>query len=87
MQSFFIGIGAVVASALPWLSEKIGIANTAAVGVVPDTVRYSFFLGALVLFVAVLWTVFSTRELSRITAAQPTDLLPSWNGCLSSASS
>ena len=62
MQSFFVGIGAVVASALPWLFEKIGIANTAAAGIVPDTVRYSFFLGALVLFIAVLWTVFSTRE-------------------------
>jgi maltose/moltooligosaccharide transporter len=62
MQSFFIGVGAVVASALPWLFEKIGISNTAAAGIVPDTVRYSFFLGALVLFVAVLWTVFSTRE-------------------------
>jgi maltose/moltooligosaccharide transporter len=62
MQSFFIGVGAVVASALPWLFEKIGISNTATAGIVPDTVRYSFFLGALVLFVAVLWTVFSTRE-------------------------
>jgi maltose/moltooligosaccharide transporter len=62
MQSFLIGTGAVVASALPWLFEKVGIANTAAAGVVPDTVRYSFFLGAAVLFVTVLWTVISTRE-------------------------
>ncbi|GAA0554068.1 maltose/moltooligosaccharide transporter [Rhizomicrobium palustre] len=62
MQSFFIGVGAVVASALPWTFEKVGISNTAPAGIVPDTVRYSFFLGALVLFVAVLWTVFSTRE-------------------------
>lgn len=62
MQSFFIGVGAVVASALPWLFEKLGIPNTAPAGIVPDTVRYSFFLGALVLFIAVLWTVISTRE-------------------------
>lgn len=62
MQSFFIGIGAVVASALPWIFEHIGISNTAPAGIVPDTVRYSFFLGACVLFVAVLWTVISTRE-------------------------
>lgn len=62
MQSFFIGVGAVVASALPWIFEKAGISNTAAAGIVPDTVRYSFFLGAAVLFAAVLWTVFSTKE-------------------------
>jgi len=62
MQSFFIGIGAVVASALPWVFEKIGISNMAPAGIVPDTVRYSFFLGAVVLFVAVLWTVISTKE-------------------------
>ncbi len=62
MQSFFIGVGAVVASALPWLFERLGISNTAPAGIVPDTVRYSFFIGAAVLFVAVLWTVISTRE-------------------------
>ena len=62
MQSFFIGIGAVVASALPWAFEHLGISNTAAAGVVPDTVRYSFFLGACVLFLSILWTVVSTRE-------------------------
>jgi maltose/moltooligosaccharide transporter len=62
VQSFFIGIGAVVASMLPWLFEQIGVANTAAPGVVPDTVRYAFFCGAAVLFVAVLWTVLFTRE-------------------------
>ena len=62
MQSFFIGIGAVVASAMPWVFEHAGIANTAAPGIVPDTVRYSFFLGACVLFLSILWTVVSTRE-------------------------
>lgn len=62
MQSFFIGIGAVVASALPWVFEHVGISNTATAGIVPDTVRFSFFLGAAVLFFAVLWTVFSTAE-------------------------
>jgi maltose/moltooligosaccharide transporter len=62
MQSFFIGVGAVVASALPWVFEHLGIANTAAPGIVPDTVRYSFFLGACVLFFSILWTVLATRE-------------------------
>jgi len=62
MQSFFIGVGAVVASALPWVFAQLGVSNTAPEGVVPDTVRYSFFLGACVLFLAVLWTVVSSRE-------------------------
>jgi maltose/moltooligosaccharide transporter len=62
MQSFFIGVGAVVASLLPWLLAKSGVANTAAAGEIPDTVRYAFYFGAVVLLVAIGWTVLSTRE-------------------------
>ncbi|MGA7675751.1 MAG: MFS transporter [Rhizomicrobium sp.] len=63
VQSFFIGVGAVVASMLPWLFEHAGVSNvSAAPGEVPDTVRYAFFCGAAVLFVAVLWTVLFTHE-------------------------
>lgn len=62
MQSFFIGIGAVVASALPWILAQAGVDNTAAEGIVPDNVRYAFYVGAAVLFLAVGWTVVSTRE-------------------------
>lgn len=62
MQSFFIGIGSVVASMLPWMLEKWGVANTAAAGEVPDTVRFAFYAGAGVMFGALLWTVLSTRE-------------------------
>ncbi|MFM7066007.1 MAG: MFS transporter [Gammaproteobacteria bacterium] len=64
MQGFFIGIGAVVGSALPYLMELQGVANTAAPGQVPDTVRYSFYFGAAAFLGAVLWTVVSTREYS-----------------------
>lgn len=63
MQSFFIGVGAVVASALPWMmSNWFGLANTASAGVIPDSVIYSFYLGGSVLLLAVLWTVFTTKE-------------------------
>lgn len=62
MQSFFIGLGAVVASMLPYLLAWGGVENTAAAGTVPDTVRYAFYLGGAVLFAAVGWTVLSTRE-------------------------
>lgn len=62
MQSFFIGVGSVVASALPYIFEKFGVANTAAQGIIPDTVKYSFYCGGAVLLLAVMWTVFSTKE-------------------------
>jgi len=63
MQSFFIGAGAVFASALPWiLTNWLDVANSAPEGVVPDSVRYSFYVGAFFVLVAVLWTVFTTRE-------------------------
>jgi len=62
MQSFFIGVGSVVASALPWAFAKYGISNTAAAGAIPDTVKYAFYAGAVALFGAIGWTVLSTRE-------------------------
>ncbi|ASR42329.1 MFS transporter [Xanthomonas citri pv. mangiferaeindicae] len=62
MQSFFIGVGSVIASALPFVLAKAGVANTAAAGEVPDTVRYAFWFGGAVLLLAVLWTVLRTRE-------------------------
>ncbi|HHP7242601.1 MAG TPA: MFS transporter [Cyclobacteriaceae bacterium] len=65
MQSFFIGIGAVVASGLPYaMTNWFNISNTAAEGVIPDSVKFSFYLGAVVFFAAVAWTVFSTKEYS-----------------------
>ncbi len=63
MQSFFIGTGAVVASALPYIMTNwFGIANTAPAGQIPLSVQYSFYLGAIAFFGAVLWTVLRTRE-------------------------
>lgn len=62
MQSFFIGVGAVAASAMPWLLEKLGVNNTGAPGHNPDTLRWSFYSGAAALAGAVLWSAFRTRE-------------------------
>jgi len=65
MQSFFIGIGAIVASALPYvMTNWIGIANTAPDGEIPPSVRYSFYIGGLVFFLAVIWTIIRTKEYS-----------------------
>ncbi|HLI17860.1 MAG TPA: MFS transporter [Rhodanobacteraceae bacterium] len=62
MQSFFIGIGAVVASLLPYLLARTGVPNTAPDGAIPDTVKYAFWFGGAVLLGSVLWTVLTTRE-------------------------
>jgi maltose/moltooligosaccharide transporter len=63
MQSFFIGVGAVVASLLPWLLAHAGVSNEGtAQSPVPDSVRYSFEIGAVVFLGAVLWTIARTRE-------------------------
>jgi len=65
MQSFFIGIGAVIASALPWMMTNwFNISNTAPEGVIPDSVKFSFYIGAVAFFGAVAWTVFRTKEYS-----------------------
>lgn len=64
VQTAFIGVGAVVGSLFPYLLDHFGVANAAPGGGVPDTVRYSFWAGAAALLLAVLWTVFTTREYS-----------------------
>ena len=63
MQSFLIGTGAVLASMLPWLlTRQFGVSNEAPPHVIPDSVRLSFYFGAAVFFLAVLWTVLRSRE-------------------------
>jgi maltose/moltooligosaccharide transporter len=62
MQSFFIGVGAVVASLLPYLLAALGVSNVAGPGGIPDTVRDAFYIGGVVLLGSVSWTVCSTRE-------------------------
>lgn len=65
MQSFFIGIGAIVASALPYIMTNwFGIANTAPEGEIPLSVKLSFYIGGTVFFLAVLYTVLRTKEYS-----------------------
>ena len=64
MQSFFIGIGAYVASKLPNILTYMGVANTAAEGVIPDSVKYSFYIGGAAFLISVLWTVIFSKEYS-----------------------
>ncbi|NLO71637.1 MAG: SLC45 family MFS transporter [Porphyromonadaceae bacterium] len=66
MQSFFIGIGAVAGSALPYvMSNWLGVSNIPAPGeALPDTVKWSFYIGGMVFVSAVLVTILSTKEYS-----------------------
>lgn len=62
-QTFFIGLGAVIASLLPYIfTNYFNISNTAAPGVISDSVKYSFYIGAVVFLISVLWTIFTTKE-------------------------
>jgi len=63
MQSLFIGLGSVIASALPWImSHWLGVTNTGLKGEIPLTVRYSFYVGAVAFLGAVLYTIFTSNE-------------------------
>ena len=63
MQSLFIGLGAVIASALPYLLTKVFHVGEYGVGyAIPFAVRLSFYIGAAVFLSAVLWTIFTTKE-------------------------
>ncbi len=65
MQSFFIGTGAIIASGLPYMMKNwFGISNTAPAGEIPASVKFSFYIGGLVFFFAVLWTVLRSKEYS-----------------------
>jgi maltose/moltooligosaccharide transporter len=65
MQSFFIGLGAVVASALPYIMTNwFGVSNIAPAGMIPQSVKLSFYAGGVVFFFAVLWTVLTAKEYS-----------------------
>ncbi|UKB85546.1 MFS transporter [Chryseobacterium sp. MEBOG06] len=64
VQTILIGIGAVLGSYLPdWLT-KLGISNEAPKGFVADNVIYSFYIGAVLLILSILYTIITTREYS-----------------------
>jgi maltose/moltooligosaccharide transporter len=63
VQTFLIGIGAVVGSWLPFvLTEWFGVDQSAPEGVVGDNIKYAFYIGAAVFIFSILWTVVKTRE-------------------------
>ena len=63
IQSFLVNAGGLVGFIFPFLFAWIGIANTAPEGQVPDTVKYSFYIGSVILILCVLFTTFKVKEM------------------------
>ena len=63
MQSFLIGLGGSIASALPWLmSNLFHVSSSSSTGGIPPSVEFAFYTGAAIFFLAVLYTVLTTKE-------------------------
>ena len=63
IQSFLVNAGGLVGFIFPFLFAWFGLANTAPEGQVPDTVKYSFYIGAAILILCVLFTTFKVKEM------------------------
>ena len=63
IQSFLCNAGSLVGYLFPIIFTFIGISNVAAPGVVPDSVIYSFYCGAIILILCVLYTVLKVKEM------------------------
>lgn len=65
VQATLIGIGAVVGSFLPYiLAEWVDVSKVAPEGEVPDNVIFSFYVGAVIFIITIIWTVAKTKEYS-----------------------
>ena len=62
IQSFLCNAGSVAGYVFPFLFTALGIANTAAPGVVPDSVIWSFYIGAAILILCVIYTTVKVKE-------------------------
>ena len=62
VQTLIIGIGTWIASNLPWMVSELGISDSAASGVIPDSVKVAFAIGAFVFLISILYTIFTTTE-------------------------
>jgi len=62
VQTFLIGMGAVVASYLPAWMARFGVSQVTVANGVADNIKYSFYIGAAVFIIAILVTVFFSKE-------------------------
>lgn len=63
MQSFFVGFGQTLANLMPRILPFFGLTMVATgANAIPDITRWSFYIGAVAIIVAVLWTIYTTDE-------------------------
>jgi maltose/moltooligosaccharide transporter len=62
IQSFLCNAGSVVGFLFPFIFASVGLSNVAPEGVVPDTVIWSFYIGAAILILCVLYTTLKVKE-------------------------
>jgi maltose/moltooligosaccharide transporter len=63
MQSLLIGLGAVLSSSLPWvLTNVFGVVSNSETSKIPWSIHLAFYIGSAVFFVAVLYTILTTKE-------------------------
>lgn len=62
IQSFLCNAGSLAGYLFPFIFAWIGISNVAPKGVIPDSVIYSFYIGALILVACVFYTAFTVKE-------------------------
>ena len=62
IQSFLCNAGSIVGYLFPYFFTAIGIANEAQKGVIPDSVIYSFYIGAAILILCVIYTTVKVKE-------------------------
>ena len=63
IQSFLVNAGGLVGCVFPFVLDRLGIMNIAPEGQVPDTVKYSFYIGAAILILCVLFTTLKVKEM------------------------
>jgi len=63
IQSFLCNAGSLVGYVFPFFFTFIGISNVAAKGEIPDSVKYSFYIGAAILILCVLYTTMKVKEM------------------------
>ena len=76
IQSFLCNAGSLIGYVFPFFFTALGIANEAPKGVIPDSVIYSFYIGAAILILCVLYTSFTVKEWNQKEYAEYNELKP-----------
>ncbi len=63
IQSFLCNAGSLVGYLFPYIFTALGVANIAAQGEIPDSVKWSFYIGAIILILCVIYTTATVKEM------------------------